>query len=98
MAINDNQQSQAESLADMFGVILGAAASCDFVTDARLDSLTVKVRELIAAAADTDDDMTAAGERFSLATQLGRDAVATGQIVPQQVEAALNDLEERLSL
>lgn len=97
MAFNDNQQSQAESLADMFGVILGAASSCDFVTDARLDSLMGKVREIILAAAENDAEMAAAGERFSLATQLGRDAVVAGKIAPQQVEAALTDLEGKLS-
>src|SRR5262249_26773008 len=89
--------SEAESIAETLGVILGAASCCEQVTEERLTSVAPKLRQLLSATANDRADAEAANERFSAAVDAGRTAAEAGKIDPEDAEAALCEMEEQLS-
>lgn len=93
-----NNLTQAERIAETFGVVLGAASQCEQVTQERLNSVAVKARHAVLATATDAADAEAAEELFSAAVEAGRTAVESGKVDPESVETALNEMEVRLSL
>jgi hypothetical protein len=94
---SSNQLTQAERIAETFGMVLGAASYCDEVTDERLNSVAAKVKEVVLATANDEADAESAQERFSIAVEAGRTAVETGKIDPDAAEGALGEMEQELS-
>ena len=92
-----NRLTEAQQIAQTFGIIVGAASCCEQVTEERVNALAVKLRELVAVTADDDSDADLANEQFSAALEAGKTAVENGRIDPEQAEVALNELEEQLS-
>ena len=89
--------TEAQQIAQTVGIVVGAASCCEQVTEERINAVAVKLRELVAAAADNDSDADLANEQFSAALEEGRTAVESGRIDPEQAEVALNELEQKLS-
>jgi len=89
--------TDAQQIAQTVGIVVGAASCCEQVTEERINAVAVKLRELVAAAADNDSDADLANEQFSAALEEGRTAVESGRIDPEQAEVALNELEQKLS-
>ena len=89
--------TEAQQIAQTAGIVVGAASCCEHVTEERINAVAVKLRELVAAAADNDSDADLANEQFSAALEEGKTAVETGRIDPEQAEVALNELEQKLS-
>ena len=88
--------TDAQQIAQTVGIVVGAASCCEQVTEERVNAVAVKLRELIAAAADDDSDADLANEQFSAALEAGRTAVESGRIDAEQAEVALNELEQKL--
>jgi hypothetical protein len=93
-----NHMTEAQQIAQTVGMIVGAACCCEQVTEERLNALAVKLRELVVATADDDTDADLANKQFSATLEVGRSAVESGRIDPEQAEGALSDLEEELSI
>ena len=91
-----NRMTDAQQIAQTVGIVVGAASCCEQVTEERINAVAVKLRELVAAAADNDSDADLANEQFSAALEEGRTAVESGRIDPEQAEVALNELEQQL--
>ena len=89
--------TDAQQIAQTVGIVVGAASCCEQVTEERVNAVAIKLRELVAATADDDSDADLANEQFSAALEEGKTAVESGRIDPEQVEAALNELEQRLA-
>jgi hypothetical protein len=89
--------TEAQQIAQTVGVVVGAASCCEQVTEERVNAVAVKLRELVAATADNDSDADLANEQFSAALEVGKTAVESGRIDPKKAEAALNELEHKLS-
>ena len=49
---SNNRISEAQQIAQTAGVVLGAAACCEQVTEERINAFVVKLREVVAATAD----------------------------------------------
>jgi hypothetical protein len=92
-----NRMTEAQQIAQTVGIVVGAASCCEQVTEERVNAVAVKLRDLVAAAADDDSDANLADEQFSAALEEGKTAVESGRIDPEQAEAALNELERQLS-
>ena len=88
--------TEAQQIAQTFGIVVGAASCCEQVTEERVNAVAVKLRELVAATADDDSDADLANEQFSAALEAGRTAVESGRIDAEQAEVALNELEQKL--
>jgi hypothetical protein len=93
-----NRVTEAQQMAQTLGVVVGAASCCEQVTEERVNSVAVKLRQLVSATADDTDDAYVANEQFSLALEAGKTAVEIGRIDPEQAEAALIELEQQLSI
>jgi hypothetical protein len=93
-----NRMTEAQQMAQTFGVIVGAASCCEQVTEERVDSVAAKLRELVSTTADDTADAREAEEQFSAAVEAGKTAVEIGRIDPQHAEAALIELEQQLSI
>jgi hypothetical protein len=89
--------TEAQQIAQTVGIVVGAASCCEQVTEERVNAVAVKLRELVAATADNDSDADLANEQFSAALEVGKTAVESGRIDPEKAEAALNELEQKLS-
>jgi branched-chain amino acid transport system substrate-binding protein len=89
--------TDAQQIAQTVGIVVGAASCCEQVTEERVNAVAVKLRELIAAAADDDSDADLANEQFSAALEEGKTAVESGRIDPERAEVDLNELEQKLS-
>ena len=92
-----NRMTDAQQIAQTVGMVVGAASCCEEVTEERINAVAVKLRELVAATADDDMDADLANEQFSAALEVGKTAVESGRIDPEQAEVALNELEQQLS-
>ena len=92
-----NRMTDAQQIAQTVGMVVGAASCCEEVTEERINAVAVKLRELVAATADDDTDADLANEQFSAALEVGKTAVESGRIDPEQAEVALNELEQQLS-
>ena len=88
--------TDAQQIAQTVGMVVGAASCCEEVTEERINAVAVRLRELVAATADDDTDADLANEQFSAALEVGKTAVESGRIDPEQAEVALDDLEEEL--
>jgi hypothetical protein len=95
---SNNRVTEAQQMAQTLGVVVGAASRCEEVTEERVNSVTVKLRQLVSATADDTDDARAADEQFSAALEAGKIAVELGRIDPEHAEAALVELEQQLSV
>lgn len=91
------QLSEAERIAEMLGVVVGAASHCPSVSAERITSLAVKVKDLVRTASKGDAEAEAADARFQWAMEVGRSAVADGSIDTETAETALDDVEEQLA-
>jgi hypothetical protein len=91
-----NRMTDAQQIAQTVGIVVGAASCCEQVTEERVNAVAVKLRDLVAAAADDDSDADLANEQFSAALEEGKTAVESGRIDPEQAEVALNELEHQL--
>jgi hypothetical protein len=89
--------TDAQQIAQTVGMVVGAASCCEEVTEERINAVAVRLRELVAATADDDTDADLANEQFSAALEVGKTAVESGRIDPEQAEVALNELEQQLS-
>jgi thiazole synthase ThiGH ThiG subunit len=94
---DDPQMTQAEKIAETFGVVLGAASQCEQVSEERLNAVALKARDAVMATAHDAADAEAAGELFSAAVDAGRMAAESGKVHPEAVESALSEIEQRLS-
>jgi len=92
-----NRITEAQQIAQSFGIVVGAASCREQVTDERINVVAVKVRQLVAAMAADDSDADLANQQFSAALEAGKTAVESGKIDPEQAEVALNELEQELS-
>ena len=98
MMSSTNRRTEAQQIAQTVGIIVGAASCCDQVTEERLNTVAVKLRKLVAATADDNVDADLANKRFAAALEVGKTAVESGRIDPEEAEGALNDLEQQLSV
>ena len=89
--------TDAQQIAQTVGMVVGAASCCEEVTEERINAVAVGLRELVAATADDDTDADLANEQFSAALEVGKTAVESGRIDPEQADVALNELEQQLS-
>lgn len=92
-----SQLTQAERVAETFGVVLGAASQCGRMTEERLSSIAVKMRDVVWATASDEADAEAANERFFAAVEAGMSAAESGKLDAETAETALSEIEERLS-
>jgi hypothetical protein len=92
------QMSQAEKIAETFGVVLGAASRCEQVSEERLNAVAVKARNAVMVTAHDEADAEAADELFSAAVDAGRIAAEDGKVDPDAVESALSEIEQRLAV
>jgi hypothetical protein len=92
-----NRITEAQQMAQTFGVVVGAASCCEQVTEERVNSVAAKLRQLVLATADDTTDAREANEQFFAALEAGKTAVEIGRIDPENAEAALTELEQQLS-
>ena len=92
-----NRMTDAQQIAQTVGMVVGAASCCEEVTEERINAVAVRLRELVAATAYDDTDADLANKQFSAALEVGKTAVESGRIDPEEAEGALNDLEQQLS-
>ena len=97
-----NRITEAQQMAQTFGVVVGAASCCEQVTEERVteervNSVAAKLRQLVLATADDMADAREVNEQFSAALEAGKTAVEIGRIDPENAEAALTELEQQLS-
>lgn len=92
-----NRMTEAQQMAQTLGVVVGAASCCEQVTGERVNSVAVKLRQLVSATADGSADANA-DEQFFAAVEAGKTAVESGKVNPEHAEAALAELEQQLSI
>lgn len=90
--------SNAERIAEMFGLVVGAASLCDRVSEERLTTTAIKMKHVVLVAASDDAEAQAADQRFSVGLEAGRAAAEKGQIDPNKAEIALGEVEEQLTI
>jgi hypothetical protein len=93
-----NRMTDAQRMAQTLGVIIGAASCCEQVTEERVTTVAVKLKQLVSATAEDGADAEAANEQFFAGLEVGKTAAESGRIDPEQAEAALVELEEDLSV
>jgi hypothetical protein len=93
-----NRMTEAQQIAQTLGVVVGAASCCEQVTEERVNSVALKLQQLVSAAADDTADANAASEQFFAALEDGKIAAECGKIDPEHAEAALSELEQQLSV
>ena len=93
---SSNRMTEALQIAQTLGIVVGAASYCEQVTEERVNAVAVKLRDLVAAAAEDDSGADLANEQFSAALERGKTAVESGRIDPEWAEVALKELEEEL--
>lgn len=86
--------TDAEALSAAAGGILGAAAVCKQITDARLNAATDKVSLLVSAVMTDPDELTSAHALFIENASAGKLAVTSGQTDCGTVERSLSTLEK----
>ena len=96
--MSSDGMTEAQKMAQTLGVVVGAASCCEQVTQDRLASVALKLRQLVSANADDVADAETANEQFSAAVEVGKTAVESGRIDPEHAEAALTELEQQLSV
>jgi hypothetical protein len=97
-----NRMTEAQQIAQTVGIVVGAASCCEQVTEERVNAVAIKLRELVAAAADDDSDADLANEQFSAALEKrasGRereDRARTGRGCPKRAGTATLGLKPRV--
>ncbi len=91
------QLSDAEKIAETFGIVLGAASQHRGTDDERINSITTKVKDIVSATAADEIEAEVAEERFFAAMEAGRAAAENGRIDPQATESALDELEAKIT-
>ena len=81
---SSNRMTDAQQIAQTVGIVVGAASCCEQVTEARVNAVAVKLRELVAAAADDDSDADLANEQFSAAIERARPWSRAGGSIPNR--------------
>jgi hypothetical protein len=94
--VSIDRLTEAERIAETFGIVLGAASQCDEVTEERFNAVVEKVKTVVLARANDDADAAAASERLSAAVEAGRTVVENGAIDAASAESAFNEMEDRL--
>src|SRR5260370_21913913 len=92
------QMTEAEKIAETFGVVLGAASQWERVSEERLNAVAVKARNAVMVTAHDEADAEAAEELFSAAVDAGRIAAEGGKVDSDAVESALSEIEQRLAV
>ena len=69
---SSNRITETQQMAQTLGIVVGAASCCEQVTEERVNSVAVKLRQLVSATADDTDDADAANEQFSAALEAGK--------------------------
>jgi hypothetical protein len=91
------QLTDAEKIAETFGIVLGAASQCGSADDDRLNSIATRMKDIVLATAADEADAEVAQERFFAAMEAGKTAVEDGRIDPRATEKALHQIEEEIS-
>ncbi len=95
--MSSNERTEAESMAEAVGVVIGAAFACDSVSTERLHATVDKARDVVMAVASDEADAAAAVGCFNAAFDTGQAAVQSGRLDAQQAERAFSELEQKLS-
>jgi hypothetical protein len=90
------QLTEAERIAETFGIILGAAINFEQVAGDRANSVEVRMKSVVVALADDEADAEAATTRFAEGIEAGKVAADAGTVEPRAVEIALQEVEEKL--
>jgi hypothetical protein len=90
------KRTDAEQIAETFGIVLGAASYSGHVSDERLHAAVEKMACVLSATAADADDAAAASLCFSAAIEAGRNAAGDGKIDLDAAEHALAEIEEDL--
>lgn len=85
--------SEGQTLSETAGTVLGAAALCDGISGERIAAATARVTRALRATTATDDDLAEARRRFIENIKPGRDALRSGELTCERVEASLARLE-----
>jgi hypothetical protein len=88
--------TDAEKIAETFGIVLGAASQSRTADDERLSSLADKMTQVVSTIAADEGDAEAAQKRFFAAVEVGRTAAEDGRIDPRMTETALNQIEQEI--
>jgi hypothetical protein len=91
-----NRLTEAEQIAETLGVVLGAVAHCELVTEDRFNAVAEKVKNVVLARANDPADAEAASERLTAAVEAGRTVAESGRIDPDMAETAFIEMEDRL--
>jgi hypothetical protein len=93
---SSNERTEAESMAEEVGVVIGAACACDSIGQDRLQSTVDKAIDVLMEAASDEADAATAVDCFKAAFGTGQAVVESGKIDPQQAETAFIELERML--
>jgi hypothetical protein len=92
----ETPKTEAEKIAETLGVVLGAASARQHMSEQRLNSMDMKLRQVVAIMATDGADAEAADERFSAEVEAGKVAAETGMIDPENAEVALIEMESQI--
>ena len=90
------KRTDAEQIAETFGVVLGAASYSGQVSEERLHATVEKMACVLSVTATDPDDAAAASLCFSAAIEAGRNAAGDGKIDVDAAVAALDEIESDL--
>jgi hypothetical protein len=91
------QATKSESLAELYGRTLGAAAQCQEIAPQRLDNAAALASARIKALAANDAERAAAGAALATAVARGSRDVQSGATTCAQAESELGNLEHELA-
>jgi len=94
--MSSNEQTEAESMAEEVGVVIGAACACDSISQERLKSTLDKAMDIVLEAATDEAEAATAVDCFNAAFGTGQAVGKSGKVDPQQVETAFIELERML--
>lgn len=85
--------SETQTFSATAGTVLGAAALCDAISGSRITAATARVTRALHTASVTEEDRAEARRRFIENIKPGRDALQSGELTCERVEASLARLE-----
>jgi len=77
-----NRMTEAQQMAQTLGIVIGAASCCEQVTEERVNSVAVKLRELVSATADDRADAHAPMSSSLLRSKPARQRSRAGGSIP----------------
>ncbi|HUZ73970.1 MAG TPA: hypothetical protein VMU87_13385 [Stellaceae bacterium] len=89
--------TKAESLAELYGRTLGAAAECKSIAHPRIDATAAAAAAHVKALAKDDAERTAAGRILAANVDRGGRDVQNGLVTCTQAESELSNLEHELA-